>query len=126
MKALQIVHVRNHGETNKEYLFLRATEDIANIHHYAVMDSTFSQQAGRSNLNRHFFQFPAKQANERGVKKGDLVIVHTHAGQDATNPHDDMRTWIHVYHMNLNMTIWNKSGDTATVLYCEVVDSKVV
>ena len=106
---------------------LEALADIANIDDFMVMDLTFAPQAGKSNLHPHSYRFPAKKQSERKVKKGDLVILFTCLGSDSASPNDDPEQWwAHFYHMKLKSPIWNQSGDTATVLYCEEVDSKKV
>lgn len=123
----EIIGVLDAGDIKKESLVLRAITDIANLQDFMVMDSTFDPQAGKSNLLRHIYRFPAKTPRARKVKKGDVVAVFTGEGDNSESPFDDSSSrWAHIYHMKLKTTIWNQSGDTATVLYCEEVDSKKV
>ena len=67
-----------------------------------------------------------KGKGKEPVKKGDKVIVYTKEGDDDTQENKSSGNTSHFYYMNLNTPIWNQSGDTATVLYCEEVDSKTV
>lgn len=54
--SLTIIHVKEHGDLDKEYIVLAATGTI-NLWNYMISDSTYHGDGTTSNKHRHVFDF---------------------------------------------------------------------
>ncbi len=106
---LKIISIHNHGDYDKEYVFLQAIEDC-DIGHYAVADSTYTNAARVSNKLRHFHWF-----QDKAIKQGDYVSLRTGKGTD-TVAKTDAGIPIHRFYWGLEKAVWNDTGDCAVLL----------
>jgi hypothetical protein len=105
---LAIRSVRSKGDIKKECVWLDVNDDIDDLHHYAICDTTYDD-GHVSNELRHIYWFTTK-----AVKKNDRIKLVTKPGRDRAVTTRNKTT--HVFHWRLGKTVWNKSGDTAVLL----------
>lgn len=105
---LKIVSVHNHGDAEKEYVLLHATEDC-DIGRYALADSTYTADDHVSNKLRHFYWFPDKK-----VKKGEYVALWTGKGTNTVTVRDGVS--VHTFYWGVGGAVWNDTGDCAVLL----------
>lgn len=72
--SLTIIHVKEHGDLDKEYIVLAAT-GTTNLWYYMISDSTYHGDGTTSNKHRHVFDFDELPAIT--LHSGDLVLLYT-------------------------------------------------
>ena len=103
---LKISIVKNTGELQTEFVFLKAETDC-NIGNYLLTDSTYGSNEMPSNKLRHVFFFPSLE-----VKKGDYVVLWTKAGKYSLGE-TTAKSPQHNLYWGLKETVWNVDGDKA-------------
>ncbi|HIE9725347.1 TPA: hypothetical protein ACXRYW_003583 [Klebsiella variicola subsp. variicola] len=110
--SLTIIHVKEHGDLDKEYIVLAATGTI-NLWNYMISDSTYHGDGTTSNKHRHVFDFDELPAIT--LHSGDLVLLYTKKGKfSITDLPGDKKAYF-VY-WGLDETVWNKDGDEAMLI----------
>ncbi len=106
---LKFVSIQSHGDYNKEFADLQATEDC-DIGKYLLTDSTYTKENTVSNKLRHVYWFPDKQ-----VKAGEYVRIFTRPGTSdtITSPNGSV---IHKLYWGLKTAVWNDDGDSAILM----------
>lgn len=117
---IQILKIREHGNAAKEYVFMRANEDL-DLGDYAIVDTTFNRKGDISNVMRHFYRFPKGYM----VKKDERVVLNTYKGKDNANSKSTLGYKIHEFHWGSSAAIWNdENPDVAELLYVRTVERK--
>lgn len=106
---IKIHSIEESGNLEKECVWLDILEDVSDLGHYMVCDTTYADDSHISNELRHTFWFPPKS-----VRKGDWIALRTKDGKNATAPNVRGGT-THTFYWNLGRTIWNKDGDCAVL-----------
>lgn len=114
--SLEILGVKNAGETNKEYLRLKVLKDC-NLRNFAIADLTFDSKGKESNVYRHFFRFPPEL-----VKEGDIIWLYTKAGNND-RVLSTTKVPIHRIFIGSDSTIWNQDGDKVELLQVNTIGS---
>jgi len=120
--ALEIYGVESAGDINNEMLILRVKGDDVFTWYHAVLDNTY-KDGTLSNKLRHVFYFDDASPYER-LEDGDLIYLFTGDGNNKVKKQGDKK--ICYYYWGLSKSIWNKDGDTATLLEVEKRSDKSV
>lgn len=102
----KIISIHNHGDFDKEYVLIEATEDC-DIGRFLIADSTYTDDGKVSNKLRHTYWFP-----DTAIKKGDLVSLWTKPGQRTATTNNN-GTLVHRFYWGLETAVWNDEGDCA-------------
>ena len=105
MMELKILGVFDKN-TNNERLTLHVLEDC-NCGDYIVMDTTYNEIDGKSNIWRHALLLP-----NLNVKKGDQVKIYTRHGLQRTVKSNQGNN-IHLIYWGMSGSIWNNTEDVA-------------
>jgi hypothetical protein len=105
---LRIVDVKSGGDAKQEAIWLLVLEDCE-LSDHLIADTTFDAE-GVSNLNRHTYWFPQREA-----KKGDAVVVYTRRGRNAQDQTTTGKP-LHRFFWNLDQAVWNDGGDGAVLV----------
>jgi hypothetical protein len=119
VKNIEIVSVADSGNLDNERVVLRA-RNACNLANYLVLDSTYVEGGGASELNRHVYWFPIWS-----VETGDYIILYSKRGRNRTFVDADGDK-IHVFYWGLGRTVWNEDGDAITLLYASGLSVKRV
>ena len=118
MKLL-LIGVKNAGSLPGERLLIRVRDDT-DVGEYLLADTTYQGEGQVSSKLRHVFWLP-----DREVSRGDLVVVYTKEGADKSRENESgNRT--HFLYWGLDRTVWNKSGDAATLFHIDEWQPKKV
>lgn len=117
--TIEIQHVKDAGNLNKERIVLKVTASD-DIGRYILFDTTYYDNGTVSNEIRHSLWFPNKEVNS-----GDLVIAYTKNGKDSQTENSN-GTVSHFFYMGIGSTIWNKSGDGAVLIEAKTWQVKKV
>lgn len=117
---LKIHSVEGKGELDKESLWIEVLEDLSDLHHYMICDTTYTDDAHISNELRHVYWFAKKS-----VKKGDLIKLMTKDGVNSTSS-NNRNTTTHFLYWKLGKTVWNKDGDAAVLFHLNDWNTKRV
>lgn len=103
--GLTITKVKNSSKPLEECVYLEVTEGTTDLHKYAVVDQTFTDNDHKSNKDRHFFRFPllAEKHREKGVK----IQLYTGKGEPVW--YEESKTL--VLYWGLDSCIWNNNGN---------------
>lgn len=115
---IKIHSIKDKGVLDKELIWLEVIEDLDDLDHYMVCDSTYTDSNHISNEHRHAYWFPKKS-----VKKGDWIALRTKDGKN-TSATNDRKTTTHTFYWNLGRTIWNKDGDCAVLFQLTTWEAK--
>lgn len=108
------------SKTDNERLVLEVVKDC-NIGRYMVIDTTFNEDGSVSNLHRHVFFFPFKEA-----KRGELIFLFSKTGNLINGLTRDTKEYYHAYYWNLDVHVWNNDGDEAYLIqYLDFEKKKV-
>ncbi|WP_316795452.1 hypothetical protein [Pedobacter agri] len=99
--SLIIDNLEKNGNASKEYLLLKAADDV-DLSSYAVVDRTY-KNGQVSNIHKHFYHFPSKK-----VKKGEYVSLRTEKGKDETVNNPKLGV-VHRFYWGSGASIWNDS-----------------
>ena len=106
---LALAGIFDRGIPNRERVQLNVLAD-ANLSYYVILDTTYINPQGISNLLRHAFWFPPQ-----GAKAGEQVILYTGPGLHMSQ-RNLFGVTVHYFYWGLKNTIWNKSGDCAVLM----------
>lgn len=120
--ALEIFGVDSAGDIDNEMLILRVKGDSILTWSYAVLDNTY-KDGELSNKLRHIFYFDDASPYEH-LKEGDRIYLYSGEGTNKVKTQGDKK--ICYYYWGLSKSIWNKGGDTATLLEIEKRTDKSV
>lgn len=109
--------VADAGVVGKERLIMKATDDH-DVGDYAVFQVNVGADGGLSTKTLHSFWFPYKL-----VKKDDLVVLYTKAGQPKEKLLENGQT-AHFYYWGLKDVIWNDARRSAVLLHAPYWTSK--
>lgn len=101
--------IEHKGDLDKEVVWLDVLEDVAQLSHYMICDTTYLESGLVSNELRHVYWFP-----DAAVKRGDWIALRTKRGRNRTGS-NDRGTASHTFYWGLGSTIWNKEGDCAVL-----------
>lgn len=119
MPKIEIITLISDGDATKEYILLKALEDV-NINDYAVVDKTFNNKGNVTNVHRHFYRFPKKD-----IKKDEYISLRTGEGSNELGVLKDLKTPVHRFYWQSNAPIWNdKDAERAELLYVKTVDQR--
>lgn len=110
---IQIHSIAEKGNLEKEIIWLKVLEDVADLSYYLVCDTTYTDDNHISNELRHVFWFP-----KQSVEKGDWIALHTKNGKKSSSSNNSGTT-THRFYWNLGRTVWNKDGDCAVLFKVE-------
>lgn len=117
--SLKIEKLVKDGDHTKEYILLKATENV-NIGYYAIVDRTFNKNGNLSNIHKHFYRFPPKE-----IKKGEFVSLRTGKGKNTVDEINNIP--VHRFFWGSNAALWNDSEvEKAELLKIETIASKLV
>lgn len=105
---LKIRSINEIGDASKEFVMLVALEDC-DLDHYAIADTTYTEDNTISNKLPHFFWFPPKQ-----VLEGELVVLRTGVGNNRTL-NNSVGQKVHRFFWGLKSSVWNDDGDAAVL-----------
>jgi hypothetical protein len=106
---LQIVQIYDRGVANKERILLRASAET-NLSSYIVFNTWYITPQAISRSPRNVFWFPPKP-----IKPGDSVVLFSGLGTPSESQNQDGTT-TYFFFWGLANTIWNKTGDCATLV----------
>jgi hypothetical protein len=107
--SIEIKYVKDAGIMKKERIVLKVKSDD-DVGRYLLFDTTYVDTNKVSNKVRHSYWFPDKP-----VKKNDVVVVYTKAGDNIARLNSD-GTETHFFYIGLSESIWNIDGDCAVLL----------
>lgn len=117
--SLKIINLVKEGGKDKEYILLKATENV-NIGNYAIVDRTFSKDGNLSNIHKHFYRFPSKE-----IKKSEFVSLRTGKGKNTVGEIDNIP--VHRFFWGSNAALWNDSEvEKAELLKITTIATKLV
>lgn len=105
---IDIISIMNRGQPN-EYLILSVLSD-ADLSYYIVLGTRYITPQSITSAAKFTHWFAA-----RPVKAGDLVLLYTGTGTDATTTMTDGKTAHHIY-WGLPGPVWKSTGDCAVLL----------
>lgn len=105
---LKIISVHNHGDFDKEYVLLQATQDC-DLSSYILADTTYLSSGKISNKLRHMHWFVPQKVN-----KDDFVTLWTKTGKNEVTK-STTGTPLHRNFWNLSTPVWNDDGDGAVL-----------
>jgi len=120
MSKLKIHSVDDKGVLAKECIWLNVLEDVTDLDHYIICDTTYTNDHHVSNELRHIYWFKKKT-----LKKGDWIRLMTKDGTDTAIA-NDKKTITHTFHWKLGKTVWNQDGDTAVLIHFNSANIKHV
>lgn len=105
---LKIFRIDNKGGPEDEAVWLEVLADC-NLAGHLLADTTFDD-THRTNLVRHTYWFP-----DRPAKKGDRIVLYTKVGVNGSGQSTQGKP-LHRLFWNLDQSVWNNEGDTATLI----------
>jgi len=118
MSSLEIHEIEGKGNLETECVWLRVNENIPDLSHYIICDTTYTDDKHISNELRHMYWF-----HKREVKKGDWIKLFTKNGKN-TSILNEKGINTHFLYWNLNKTVWNKEGDAAVLFQLKTWNTK--
>jgi hypothetical protein len=115
---LKISSFADAGNLDKERIVLNVLEDV-DIGRFVLMRSRTNDGGDPISGTKDAYWFP-----DKGVKKGDLVVVYTKAGKPSTKAMASGNT-AHFYYWQKKSAFWGpESGNVAVLLEAPVWTSK--
>ena len=102
----------------KEFIKLKVIETITNLSNFAILDNTYKGGI-LSNLHIHMFILPLIS-----VKVNDIILVSTGVHKNHSDSTADKQNQIHHIFTQTETPRWNKTGDNASVILFNIIDSK--
>lgn len=107
---LEILHVPDKGNLDKERLVLNAIADT-DIGEYAVLQTGFRKESVTTSVY-HTYWFPYKRVSE-----GDLIILYTRTGRIGNEKIMENENKAHFFYWGIEVSIWNHENRAPVILY---------
>ncbi len=94
--------------------------NAGNLSNYIILDSTYLPDGKLSNKARHVYWFKSKIVNAN-----DTVVLYTKKGQPSETKNTNGTTY-HFLYWGLDSSIWNNTGDSATLVEIKETESLTI
>lgn len=112
-----------YGENlEEERIIVDVLEDINDLGHYILFDTTYDDKGKKSNKHRHSYFFP-----NGSVKKNEVIMIYTKSGKDILSPNPSTKgTKLYYIYWGLDICVWNNDKDKALLVHVDDYTGKNV
>ncbi len=116
---IKLQEIIDNGKHSDERIVLKAVTNV-NLANYMLLDATYLPDGKLSNKARHVHWFKSKIVNAN-----DTIVLYTKKGQPSEQKNANGTT-SHFLHWGLDSSVWNNTGDRATLIEIKETESLTI